>query len=198
MKILCMYNNKCALELFRWLREQGHETILTTERLNVQWCRRNQFDLGISYTYPFIIQKDIIDAFNGNIVNLHNSYLPFDRGTSPNLWNLLEGTPRGVTIHYIDKGLDTGDVIAQELVGLEKPATLRTSYEQLDRAVKSLFKKVFLQFEYWNSMRKKCVGEGTYHRESDFECIRQAFENWSWDLQVEEYIQHAHKALKLR
>lgn len=195
MKILCLYSNECALELFQWLKEQGHETVLQTERLNAQWCMENHFDLGISYTYPYLIGTDVIDVLKGNIVNIHNSYLPFDRGTSPNLWNLLEGTPRGVSIHYIDKGLDTGDVIAQQIIELEEPATLRTSYEQLDKAAKTLFKKVFPQYRYWNCMRKKCIGEGTYHRERDFDKILQSFETWNWDIQVEEYIQKAREAV---
>lgn len=197
MKILCLYSNECALELFQWLREQGHDTILETGRLNTQWCRDNGFELAISYTYPYMIQTDVIDALEGNIINLHNSFLPFDKGTSPNLWNLLEGTPRGVSIHYIDKGLDSGDLIAQEIVELERPATLRTSYEQLDRAAKELFKKVFPQYKYWNSMRKKCLGKGTYHKESDFDVILHSFENWSWDLSVEEYIQKAREVIKI-
>lgn len=33
MKILCLYSNECAVELFRWLEEQGHETVLETGRL---------------------------------------------------------------------------------------------------------------------------------------------------------------------
>lgn len=196
MKILCLYSNECAVELFRWLEEQGHETVLETGRLEAGRCRENRFDLAISYTYPYMIKSGIIDALDGSIVNLHNSYLPFDRGTSPNLWNLLEGSPRGVSIHYVDKGLDTGDVIAQQIVEIEEGATLRTSYEQLDRAVKELFKKVFPQYRYWNSMRKKCMGEGTYHRERDFDIILQSFENWSWDLPVEKYIQKAREAIK--
>lgn len=196
MRILCLYSNECALELFQWMKEQGHDIVLNTERLNAQWCRENKFDLAVSYTYPFIIQDDVIDELNGNIVNLHNSYLPFDRGTSPNLWNLLEGTPRGVSIHYIDKGIDTGDVIVQQIVELEESATLRTSYEHLDQAVKVLFKSVFPLYKYWNSMRKKCIGKGTYHKECDFDKILQAFENWSWDLQVDEYIQRASEVVK--
>lgn len=196
MKILCLYSNECALELFEWIEEQGHEIVLQKERLNAQWCIENQFDLGISYTYSYIVQNDVIDALKGNIINLHNSYLPFDRGASPNLWNLLEGTPRGVSIHYIDKGLDTGDVIAQQIVELEESATLKTSYDQLDRAIKELFKKVFPQYEYWNCMRKKCIGQGSYHKEKDFDVVLRSFENWNWDIQVKEYIQKACEIVK--
>lgn len=196
MKILCLYSNVCALELFQWIEAQGNEIVLKTERLDVLWCTENKFDFAVSYTYPFMVQSDVIEALKGNIINLHNSYLPFDRGTSPNLWNLLEGTPRGVSIHYMDKGLDTGDVIAQQIIELEGSATLRTSYEQLDQAVKELFKKVYPQYRYWNSMRKKCTGQGTYHKESDFDIILQSFEKWSWDLSVEEYVQKAREVIK--
>lgn len=195
MKILCLYSNECAVELFQWLEGRGHEIVLETGRLNAEWCREMQFELAVSYTYPFMIRSNVIDALDGNIINLHNSYLPFDRGTSPNLWNLLEGSPRGVSIHYVDQGLDTGDVIAQQIIEMEEGATLRTSYEQLDRAAKELFKKVFPQYKYWNFMRKKCVGEGTYHRERDFDVILQAFKDWGWDLPVEEYIRKAREVI---
>ena len=196
MRILCLYSNECALELFQWLNAQGHDIALETGPLNAQWCRDKSFELAVSYTYPYILQTDVIDALKGNIINLHNSYLPFDKGTSPNLWNLIEGTPRGVSIHYVNRGLDTGDIIAQQMVEIEEGSTLRTSYEQLDQVVKALFKKVFLKYKYWNSMRKKCLGIGTYHKESDFDVILHSFENWSWDLSVEEYIQRAREVLE--
>ena len=45
-------------------------------------------------------------------------------------------------------------------------------------------------------MRKKCIGEGTYHRERDFDIVLQSFETWSWDLPVEKYIQKAGEVIK--
>lgn len=167
MKILCLYNNSCAEELFQWLREQGHETILCTGRFDTDWCSGEKFDLTVSYTYRYILKKDQIKALNNNVVNLHNSYLPWNRGADPNIWSMIDGTPRGVSLHYVDEHLDKGNIIAQKFVIDSDDETFESSYNNLDRAAKELFKEVFRFYPYWQEMQKIPVGKGNYHSISD-------------------------------
>lgn len=185
MKILGLYNNDCALELFAWLSEQGHEVILWKERLESSWCRENAFDLAVSYTYRYILKEDVLEALHGNVVNLHNSLLPWNRGADPNLWSIVNRTPRGVTLHYMDAGLDKGYVIAQEIVDDTDEETLASSYNNLDRAAKAMFRKAFRYYEYWPSMKKKCVGEGSYHSLKDGNVIKNMID--TYDLPIKEY-----------
>lgn len=167
MKILCLYNNPCAEELFEWLREQGNETVLCSERFEASWCSDCKFDLAVSYTYRFILKKEQIDALSGNVVNLHNSYLPWNRGADPNIWSLIDRTPRGVTLHYVDERLDKGNIIAQKLVIDGENESFESSYQNLDRAAKELFKEAFKYYPYWHGMQKIAVGKGNYHSVSD-------------------------------
>jgi methionyl-tRNA formyltransferase len=51
-------------------------------------------------------------------LNLHPSLLPDYRGPSPLFWQLRGGALTGVTVHYLDEGLDTGDIAAQAAVPL--------------------------------------------------------------------------------
>ena len=51
-------------------------------------------------------------------LNLHPSLLPAYRGPQPLFWQLREGAPTGATVHYLDTGLDTGDIAAQTAVPL--------------------------------------------------------------------------------
>ena len=173
MRILCLYNNDIALELFQWIESMGHDTVLWKDCLTEQWCLEQCFDLTVSYTYRYIIPPEILKTLNENVVNLHNSILPWNRGASPNLWSIIDGTPRGVTLHYMDKQLDKGYVIAQEIVDdcNDESETLASSYNNLDIAAKSLFKKAFKYYEYWPSLRKKCIGQGSYHSVKDGECL---------------------------
>ena len=60
---------------------------------------------------------------------------------------MLEATPAGVTIHYIDAGVDTGDVIAQREVALADDDTLATAYAKLQDAMAALFR------EQWPAIR---------------------------------------------
>ena len=46
-------------------------------------------------------------------LNLHPSLLPAYRGPQPLFWQLRDGAPTGATVHYLDAGLDTGDIAAQ-------------------------------------------------------------------------------------
>lgn len=167
MKILGLYNNDCALELFRWIENEGHEVALFTERLNLEWCEEQSFDLTVSYTYRFILSENIIHALKDNVVNIHNSLLPFNRGADPNLWSIVERTPRGVSLHYMDAELDKGYIIAQSIVNDTDAETLASSYDNLDHAAKQLFKGAFKYYDFWPQLKKKADGKGTYHSLKD-------------------------------
>lgn len=56
-------------------------------------------------------------------LNLHPSLLPDYRGPRPVYWQLRHGAPAGVTVHYMDAGLDTGDIAAQRPVALPRDIT---------------------------------------------------------------------------
>lgn len=172
MKILGLYNNECAVDLFTWLKENGNEVICSTEKLEAQWCAKQRFDLTISYTYRYILSKEVLDALGNNAVNIHNSFLPFNRGADPNIWSIIDETPRGVTLHYMNTDLDKGFIIAQQLVNDSEEETLRSSYENLDRAAKQLFKDAFRYYKSWPMMRKQALGEGSYHSIKDGERLK--------------------------
>lgn len=162
MKILCLYNNDIALELFEWIEAQAHEIVIIDSVLDKEWCKKQRFDLTVSYTYRHILKEDILTALGNNAVNLHISYLPWNKGADPNLWSILEETPRGATLHYMDAKLDHGDIIAQSLLAFRSKtlregstATLASTYTELDIAAKELFKNAFAYYPYWDKMRKK-------------------------------------------
>lgn len=188
MKILCLYANDCAVELWTWLKNQGNEIVQVKGQLDESWCKEQNFDLTVSYTYPYLLRKGTIAALNANVVNLHTSFLPYNRGASPNIWSIIDDTPRGVTLHYIDNGVDTGDIISQCLVPIQKDATLESSYKQLDQAGKKLFMESFEYYDYWNSMRKKSLGQGTFHTDKDFARLKTLFQDFDWTMEIDTFL----------
>ena len=184
MKILCLYNNECAVELFEWIKEQGHETICSSEKLRAQWCREQKFDLAVSYTYRYILTEEILLLLNQNVVNIHNAYLPWNRGADPNIWSIVDDTPRGVTLHYMDTSLDKGSIIAQKLVGKKPGETLRSSYEELDKAAKELFKEAFIYYKDWPQMKKIPLSKGTYHSLKDGMTVKDIIETYDMSLDM--------------
>lgn len=80
MKILCLYNNDCALESFRWLRQHNNQCMLWSKELSVEWIREQHFDFSVNYTYSRIIKPDVIKELKNKIVNLHTFLLLWNRG----------------------------------------------------------------------------------------------------------------------
>lgn len=187
MKVLCLYNNKCALPLFDWLQQEGHEVVLWSDALTKDWCLEQDFDLTVSYTYRSILSEEILHALCDNAVNLHNSFLPWDRGSDPNLWNIVENSPRGVTLHYMEAGLDKGAIIAQKFVPLLPDDTLKSSYDRLDMAAQEQFRQAFRWYPQWQQMKKLSVGVGSYHSVRNGAVLHQVID--TYDMPVKEFRQ---------
>lgn len=129
-----------------------------------------QADYIVSYGYRHIIREPVLSAFKAKIVNLHISYLPWNRGADPNFWSWFDHTPKGVTIHRIDDGIDTGDIIAQVEMDWETGhfGTLALTYEDLHRRIVKLFASV------WPKLRDNRMppayrqqGLGSFHQSSE-------------------------------
>lgn len=136
--VLLLSNNINSLPLLDWL-EKRVDVLYYSDKLNIAMLEQIKPHLVISYNYRHIITPDIIKMVQGNIVNMHTSLLPWNRGSSPNIWSIIDDTPKGVTIHILDDGLDTGDILLQkELTFDEDKETLHSSYEILNREIVQL------------------------------------------------------------
>ncbi len=74
-------------------------------------------DLIIVHSYSMILRSEILNIPKYGAVNMHYALLPKNRGANPIQWAIINGeTESGVTMHYMDEGIDTGDIIAQRRV----------------------------------------------------------------------------------
>ncbi len=90
----------------------------------LQTFRALQPDLMILTGYNQILRHDILQIPPQGTLNLHGGYLPYYRGGSPINWQILNGEATGgCAIIYVDEGVDTGDIIAQELYDIPPDAT---------------------------------------------------------------------------
>ena len=121
----------------------------------------------VSYGYRHLLQGKILDRVKDHAINLHVSLLPWNRGADPNLWSFIDNTPKGVSIHYIDKGIDTGDLIARMLVQPEAGDTLRTSYERLHTAIQTMFLVRWPDIRTGTAKRYRQPAGGSYHSTAD-------------------------------
>lgn len=166
MKILYLGPNRT--EFIKKLETFGDDFVVLENKFSVEYVIENNFDFIISYGYRYIISKEIINIMESNIINMHISYLPWNRGADPNFWSFLEGTKKGVSIHLVDEGVDTGDIIIQKEIIFDVSETLRTTYNKLCQVIEMLF------IEYWPEIRlgkykrvKQNLNEGSMHYSKD-------------------------------
>lgn len=146
----------------------NHEVFHEENSINLSNLIDIQPDLIISFGYRHLIKKDVIDYFPNRIINLHISLLPWNRGADPNFWSWFDNTPKGVTIHLIDEGLDTGSILFQKTVNLHDSETLASSYEILQSEIIALFESKLdeiLQFKF--ALTNQQLHAGSKHNSRD-------------------------------
>jgi methionyl-tRNA formyltransferase len=142
------------------------------QRDTLQAIQALQPDIGVSILFDYILKPEFLELFPLGVANLHPAYLPYNRGQYPNVWSIIEGTPAGATLHYIDPGVDTGDIIARLRVSVEPIDTGETLYRKLEQACVDLFKETWPAIRSGQAPRlSQSRGEGTCHRTRDVEDV---------------------------
>ncbi|MBC7247691.1 MAG: phosphoribosylglycinamide formyltransferase [Actinobacteria bacterium] len=87
------------------------------DRELVRILRENGVDLVVLAGYMRLVSPEFVEAFRNRIMNIHPALLPSFPGTSGVADALAYGVKvSGVTVHFVDEGLDTGPIILQEAV----------------------------------------------------------------------------------
>ena len=140
-------------------------------------------DWVVSYGHRYVIKPEIVRIMGNRIINIHIGYLPWGRGADPNFWSWHDDTPKGVTIHQMDEGIDTGPLLVRMESSPDKRGTLKTTYEQLHREA------IFLFGQYWHRIRDgmesfpQTPADATSHKKKDREAIWHHFP-LGWDTPV--------------
>ena len=164
MKIL--YLGDIELEKFTKFLEKYGTVRFISGKLNKQ-INIKDFDWIISYGYRHIIDSSTLIKTKNPIINLHISFLPYNRGAHPNYWSFKENTPKGVTIHFIDEGIDTGPILVQEKLFFGLSETLESSYIKLKARIEKLFYDNFDDIIKKKILAKPQIHSGTFHKKSD-------------------------------
>lgn len=173
--VLFLTNNENTNDLYEWLKTKEEKVYRIQNKLSLEMIEQLQPSFIVSFNYRHLIGKEILDAMPGRVINLHTSYLPYNRGSSPNFFSFFENTPKGVTIHLMDEKLDTGDILCQkELFFDETKETFASTYDTLMGELKVLFQENWEQIRAGRIAARKQEGEGTCHRMLELEEIRRA------------------------
>lgn len=138
----------------------------------------------VSFGYRHLLKRQILGRFHpGRALNMHISLLPWNRGADPNLWSFLEDSPKGVTIHIMDEGLDTGPILAQEEVKHLAADTLASSHQRLTNQMVELFGRHWPDIRDGRIVPRPQCGAGSFHRMRDRDAFAHLLVN-GWDTPI--------------
>ena len=113
-------------------------------------------DIIVVVAFGQLLTESILKLPKYGCVNVHASLLPRLRGAAPIQWSVIDGDKEsGVTIQFMEKGLDTGDVIAKTVLTLDEKETGGSLYDKLMYAGAKLLVETLPKIEQGAVVREK-------------------------------------------
>ncbi len=89
-------------------------------------------EIIVVVAYGKILPKEILELTEFGCINAHASLLPKYRGSSPIQWSIVCGEKHtGITIQYMDEGIDTGDIISKAEIEIGENETAEELFDRL-------------------------------------------------------------------
>lgn len=170
-EIVFLGTNNVGREVYDWLcdRDSVDVRAMLTEADQLSLVADLEPDVVVAVGFRHIVPPEILAVPERGCLNLHPGLLPETRGFNPNVWSIVEGHPAGATLHYMDDGVDTGDVIARKRVEKRFDDTGRELYERLEAACFELFVETWPEIEADTVEAEPQNDEAaTTHRKRDF------------------------------
>lgn len=113
-------------------------------------------DVIVVVAFGQILPESILNIPKYGCINVHASLLPAYRGAAPIQWAVIDGLAEtGVTTMYMEKGLDTGDIICQSRIPLAADETGGSLFDKLAKEGASLLVRTLKMLEDGTATRTK-------------------------------------------
>lgn len=151
IELACVLSNKKSAYALKRAQEQGYKAIFvnpagrTREEFDAKLAEileENKVDLVILIGYMRILSEPFVKRFRRRIINVHPALIPKFCGPSFFGASVHEEVLKageketGMTIHYVDEGCDTGEIITQKTCPVEPddtPDTLKDKVQTLEK-----------------------------------------------------------------
>lgn len=135
----------CKKDIPSWRNEESVYSFCKAKGIKIVEMREVKnlkADIGICIRFDQLITQEIIDSFSIGIFNTHGGILPNYRGTYSNINALINGEKEyGVTLHCVDSGIDTGDIVDILKIEIQSDDTGYDLYRKGERLCFDILKK---------------------------------------------------------
>lgn len=196
-KILILSSSPKGKRLADYLSKQKEEVVLEGKTFTLDEMKRLNPFFVVSHGYTKIVKPDIINWLDKRIINTHPALLPVNRGSYANFWSFVYGTAKGATIHRMDAGIDTGDLLLQRELKFDvNNETFYSTYQAVEDTIFNLLTDHWQDLKYGGIQGlKQDETKATYHSLKKFKTIRQ-FIPFEWTDNIAVFLTKNEKELK--
>jgi methionyl-tRNA formyltransferase len=171
IKFICLRYGKTDQKLYKIAKKNKIKTYIfkdVNHYSNIDNIKKANCDLIVSMSYDQIFRNKLIKHYQKSIINCHAGNLPFYRGRNILNWALINDEKEfGVTVHFINKKIDAGDIIIQK----KYPITDKDDYSTLLKICNKecpelLYKSIkMIQNKTYNVVKQNQIDlKGSYFR----------------------------------
>jgi methionyl-tRNA formyltransferase len=129
--------------------QQRGVRLIKIRNINSEEVIREITNAGIDWLFIIgwsqIARKELLDSPMKGVLGIHPTLLPQGRGRAPIPWAIIKGLKKtGVTLFKLDEGVDTGPILAQKEIYIEKEENAGTLYEKARLAHGELIREIWL------------------------------------------------------
>lgn len=133
----------------------------------LELVKSGSIDLLFCCWFKYRVRPKLLNSLNTGAVNIHPSALPYNKSRHSAFWGIMNGTPLGATIHWMDETFDTGDIIGQATFEDDGVMSADQVYKRQLSLCVELFEKYLPSTLKGNAPRMCQPPGGSYHFERD-------------------------------
>ena len=170
MDVVFLGTNNYGREIYDWLCDRDGVDVqaMLTEASQLDLVSTLDPDVIVAAGFTHIVPPEVLTLPDRGCLNVHPGVLPDTRGFNPNVWSIVDDRPAGATVHYMDEGVDTGDIVATREVPTAFDDTAKDVYRRVERACVALFRDVWPDVEAGTVETTTQPAEGNYYRKQQF------------------------------
>ncbi|MBV1873638.1 MAG: hypothetical protein KUG80_02595 [Gammaproteobacteria bacterium] len=118
--VLWRIANRPQVLLIKELAKKYNIEVMMVKDVNSEGVKNKLYELNtdllISAYFDQILHQEVFEIPEHGTINFHPGYLPSNPGPAPTFWAVSENRSIGSTVHFIDSGIDTGNIIVREKI----------------------------------------------------------------------------------
>ena len=184
------YNIMCDIT-----KDYGYKLIEYNNSLNeIEFLNKIESlnaDIGIVCSYNKLLPKDLLNKTKDGFINCHPALLPQYRGGNPYSHVIINNEKEtGVTLHFMDEKFDTGNIISQYSIPIEKFETMGTLFNKLSFLFTDMLIETLKKYEQDSKLDSTPQAEGEYIYAPNIRDIKgENIINWNNDVNyIERFI----------